>query len=87
MSQIEGMIDVVRTAVEAEVALVAKGDVDGTVKVSMRSKGQIDVGAICVGLGGGGHLFAAGFTSYDDVPDHRGQGDRWRWPTAPHLVA
>ena len=62
------MIDVVRTAGEAEVALVAKGDIDGTLKVSMRSKGQVDVGAICVGLGGGGHLFAAGFTSYDDVP-------------------
>ena len=68
LPQIEGMIDVVRTAQEAEVALVAKADVDGTVKVSMRSKGQIDVGSICVGLGGGGHLYAAGFTSYDDVP-------------------
>jgi phosphoesterase RecJ-like protein len=68
LPQIEGMIDVVRTAGEAEVALVAKGDTDGTLKISMRSKGQVDVGAICVGLGGGGHLFAAGFTSYDDVP-------------------
>ncbi len=68
LAQIEGMIDVVRSAVEAEVALVAKGDADGTVKVSMRSKGQIDVGSVCVGLGGGGHLYAAGFTSYDDVP-------------------
>ncbi len=68
LSQIEGMIDIVRTAGEAEVALVAKGDTDGTIKVSMRSKGQVDVGAICVGLGGGGHLFAAGFTSYEDVP-------------------
>lgn len=67
LSQIEGLIDVVRTAEEAEVALVAKGDLDGTTKVSMRSKGQVDVGSICVGLGGGGHLFAAGFTSYDDV--------------------
>ncbi|MDX6256909.1 MAG: bifunctional oligoribonuclease and phosphatase NrnA [Frankiales bacterium] len=68
VSEIEGMIDIVRTAVEAEVALVAKGDADGTIKVSMRSKGQIDVGAVCVGLGGGGHLYAAGFTSYEDVP-------------------
>lgn len=68
LSQIEGMIDVVRTAVEAEVALVAKGDADGTVKVSMRSKGQVDIGSLCVGLGGGGHLYAAGFTSHDDVP-------------------
>ncbi len=85
MSQIEGMIDVVRTAVEAEVALVAKGDVDGTVKVSMRSKGQIDVGEICVGLGGGGHLFAAGFTSYDDVPSTVARVTL-ALADAPHLV-
>jgi phosphoesterase RecJ-like protein len=84
LSQIEGMIDVVRTAVEAEVALVAKGDPDGTIKVSMRSKGQVDVGAICVGLGGGGHLFAAGFTSGDDVPTTVGRV-RAALADAPHL--
>lgn len=85
LSQVEGMIDVVRTAVEAEVALVAKSDVDGTVKVSMRSKGQINVGEVCVGLGGGGHLFAAGFTSYDDVPTTVARV-REALATAPHLV-
>lgn len=66
MPEIEGIIDVVRTADTAEVAVVLKGDLDGTVKVSTRSKGRIDVGAICVRQGGGGHRFAAGFTSYDD---------------------
>jgi bifunctional oligoribonuclease and PAP phosphatase NrnA len=86
LSQIEGMIDVVRTAVEAEVALVAKGDVDGTVKISMRSKGQIDVGAVCVGLGGGGHLYAAGFTSYDDVPTTVAKVTS-ALAVAPHLIA
>lgn len=85
LSQIEGMIDVVRTAVEAEVALVAKGDADGTVKVSMRSKGQVDVGRICVALGGGGHLYAAGFTSYDDVPTTVARV-REALATAPHLA-
>ncbi|BEP16475.1 bifunctional oligoribonuclease/PAP phosphatase NrnA [Acidothermaceae bacterium B102] len=86
LSQIEGMIDIVRTAGEAEVALVAKGDVDGTIKVSMRSKGQVDVGAICVGLGGGGHLFAAGFTSYDDVPTTVARVTA-ALASAPHLTA
>jgi phosphoesterase RecJ-like protein len=86
VSQIEGMIDIVRTAVEAEVALVAKGDADGTIKVSMRSKGQVDVGAICVGLGGGGHLYAAGFTSYDDVPTIVAKVTE-ALASAPHLLA
>jgi bifunctional oligoribonuclease and PAP phosphatase NrnA len=86
LSQIEGMIDVIRTAVEAEVALVAKGDADGTIKVSMRSKGQIGVGAICVALGGGGHLFAAGFTSSDDVPTTVARVTA-ELASAPHLSA
>jgi phosphoesterase RecJ-like protein len=33
----------------------------------MRSKGRVDVGSVCVALGGGGHLYAAGFTSLDDI--------------------
>jgi phosphoesterase RecJ-like protein len=35
--------------------------------VSTRSKGEIDVGAVCSYLGGGGHRLAAGYTSYADV--------------------
>lgn len=67
MEEIEGAIDVIRTAQEAEVAVICKQDVDGTQKVSMRSKGHVDVGAISVALGGGGHRYAAGFTSVEDV--------------------
>ena len=63
MEEIEGVIDVLRTTVEAEVAIVCKEADDGTFMVSMRSKGRVDVGAVCVALGGGGHRFAAGFTS------------------------
>jgi phosphoesterase RecJ-like protein len=67
LADVEGVIDVVRTAQEAEVAAVLKADPNtGDVKVSLRSKGAIDVGAMCVALGGGGHRYAAGFTSYDD---------------------
>ena len=33
---------------------------DGRARVSMRSSGRIDVGAICAKFGGGGHKFAAG---------------------------
>ena len=68
LSDVEGVIDVVRSAQEAEVALVVKADpADGLLKLSMRSKGAVDVGEVCTRLGGGGHRFAAGATSYDDL--------------------
>jgi phosphoesterase RecJ-like protein len=67
LADVEGVIDVVRTAAEAEIAVVVKEDpVEGGLKVSTRSRGRVDVGAVCSGLGGGGHRFAAGYTSYDD---------------------
>ncbi len=69
LSDVEGVIDVLRMSREAEVAAVLKADpADGLLKVSTRSKGAVDVGAVCQALGGGGHRFAAGFTSGDDVP-------------------
>lgn len=68
MAELEGVIDLIRTTAEAEVAAVCKQDADGSLKVSMRSKGHIDVGSVCVALGGGGHRFAAGLTSTEDVP-------------------
>ena len=64
---IEPVIDAVRQAQEADVAAVLKGDVDGSYRVSTRSRGATDVGAACSALGGGGHRLAAGFTSHDDV--------------------
>jgi phosphoesterase RecJ-like protein len=59
----EGLIDVVRTDAASEVAAVLKELGDGVWKVSLRSKGAVDVGAVAGALGGGGHAFAAGFTS------------------------
>lgn len=63
LAAVEGVIDVLRMAQEAEVAVVLKADpVEGGWKVSMRSKGAVDVGELCAAFGGGGHRFAAGFT-------------------------
>ena len=85
LADVEGVIDVVRTAQEAEVAAVLKVE-PGTaaVRVSLRSKGAVDLGAVCVPLGGGGHRYAAGFTSYDGVAATL---DRLReaLEAAPHL--
>jgi phosphoesterase RecJ-like protein len=84
VADVEGVIDVVRTAQEAEVAAVLKCE-PGTdaVRVSLRSQGAIDLGAMCVPLGGGGHRYAAGFTSYDDV-DRVLTRLREALETAPH---
>jgi phosphoesterase RecJ-like protein len=69
LDQAESLIDLVRTAREAEVAAVLKELPHGAWAVSVRSKGRIDVGAVCTALGGGGHRFAAGFTSHDGLDD------------------
>ena len=39
-----------------------KQDDAGAWRVSMRSKGRVDVSAVAIALGGGGHRFAGGFT-------------------------
>jgi phosphoesterase RecJ-like protein len=85
LADVEGVIDVLRIAQEAEIAVVLKGDpVEGGFKVSTRSKGAVDVGAVCTSLGGGGHRFAAGFTSFDDGPSTLARL-REELDAAPHL--
>jgi len=44
-------------------SLLVKQDLDGPVKVSMRTKGDLDVAKIAMENGGGGHRNAAGFKS------------------------
>jgi phosphoesterase RecJ-like protein len=87
LADCEGVIDVLRTAVEAEVAVVLKGDpLDGGWKVSTRSKGAVDVGAVCTSLGGGGHRFAAGFSTLE-APDRVLAQLGEALAAAPHLEA
>jgi len=66
LEAVEAVIDVVRSADVAEVALVLKPAPDGVWKGSLRSRGKVDVGALAARLGGGGHGRAAGFTA--EVP-------------------
>jgi len=67
IDSVEAVIDAVRVAEEAEVAIVLKEHEDGTWRVSMRSRGRIDVAQVSIALGGGGHRYAAGYTSTKDV--------------------
>jgi phosphoesterase RecJ-like protein len=62
-NEADDLIDVVRTAREADVAAVVKQHRDGRFKVSLRSKGAHDVAAVAASFGGGGHRLAAGYTS------------------------
>lgn len=59
----DDLIDVVRTAREADVAAVLKEQVAGGFKVSLRSRGDTDVSAVAERFGGGGHRLAAGYTA------------------------
>jgi phosphoesterase RecJ-like protein len=68
IEETEGLIDLVRRATEAEVACVLKEAPDG-VRVSLRALEVTDVGAIATRFGGGGHRFAAGFTSPGTVAE------------------
>ncbi len=63
--EVEGLIDLVRRTREAEVACVLKEAADGAWRVSLRSLGAVDVCRVATSEGGGGHRFAAGFTSDD----------------------
>lgn len=63
ITETDDLIDVVRTAREADVAGVLKQQRDGRFKVSLRSRGRTDVGSAALAFGGGGHRLAAGYTS------------------------
>jgi phosphoesterase RecJ-like protein len=63
MGETDDLIDVIRTAREADVAAVLKQQRDGRFKVSMRSRGEHDVASVAAQHGGGGHRLAAGYTA------------------------
>jgi phosphoesterase RecJ-like protein len=65
----ENLIDLIRLAQEADTAILAKGHRDGRVKISLRSRGATDVGALAASMGGGGHRLASGFTVEGEVDE------------------
>ncbi len=68
LDEVEGLIDILRRTSEAEVTCVLKEEADGSVRVSLRSLGAVDVRHIAEEHQGGGHRFAAGFTSTLEIP-------------------
>ena len=67
IEEVEGLIDILRRTAEAEVTCVVKEEADGTIRVSLRSLGDVDVRSIAESEGGGGHKYAAGFNSDDGI--------------------
>ena len=59
----EGFVDLLRRTAEADVVAALKEAPGEGLRVSLRSLGTVDVGAIAAALGGGGHPFMSGFTS------------------------
>jgi len=58
----EGLINMPFTAQEIRAVCLLRNDEDGVTRVSLRSKGLIDVRAVAQEFGGGGHKNASGFT-------------------------
>ncbi len=58
---VEGLINVITDAKDVKVAVLYRQTGAEEWKVSMRSKGEVDVAGVAKGFGGGGHKNAAGF--------------------------
>jgi phosphoesterase RecJ-like protein len=69
----EGLINLPLTAREIQAVVFFKAAPDGTVRISMRSKYDVDVRAVANAFGGGGHKNAAGFTVAGPLERIRGE--------------
>ncbi|MGQ9845632.1 MAG: DHH family phosphoesterase [Caldisericia bacterium] len=63
----EGVVEFLNKSNEANVAILFKQKNNGNFKVSLRSKGNINVAKVALKYGGGGHLNAAGFDMKGDI--------------------
>jgi phosphoesterase RecJ-like protein len=62
--EIEGIVNYARSVSGVEVGLIFKEMPDGRIRVGLRSRRHVDVGAIALGFGGGGHARASGCTLF-----------------------
>ncbi|HEX2046671.1 MAG TPA: DHH family phosphoesterase [Acidimicrobiales bacterium] len=68
LDETEGLIDLVRRTVEADVSCVLKETPEGT-KVSLRAVNEFDVGRVASAFGGGGHRASSGFVDPRPIPE------------------
>jgi phosphoesterase RecJ-like protein len=67
----EGLVNLPLGADEVRAVALFKGQADGSLRVSLRSKNDVDVRQVATRWGGGGHLNAAGCTLSGDVAAER----------------
>jgi phosphoesterase RecJ-like protein len=67
----EGLVNLPLTVKEIEAVVFFKQEKDNEYRVSLRSKGDIDIGAVAKEYGGGGHKNAAGCTVRGNIDDLR----------------
>lgn len=67
----EDMINIVRTIDGVKVAVFFKAFAPGTVRVSLRSRGPINVQKLAAAFGGGGHENASGLTFHGNLQQAR----------------
>jgi phosphoesterase RecJ-like protein len=72
LNDTEGIINLPLTAREIQAVVFFKSLEPGLVRVSMRSKYDVDVRAVAVQYDGGGHTNAAGFSVPGKVSEVRG---------------
>jgi bifunctional oligoribonuclease and PAP phosphatase NrnA len=65
----EGLVNYARNVEGVEVGILYKEVPDGKIKVSMRSRSQVDVAAIATAFGGGGHVRASGCTIHGSIEE------------------
>lgn len=65
----EGIVNYAIGIAGVEAAVLLRELPDGRVRLSLRSKGRMDVARIAAGFGGGGHLHAGGCTLDGPLPD------------------
>lgn len=78
----EGIVNYARAIQGVEVGVFFRGAGPGKVKVSWRSRHEVDVGVLAGAMGGGGHARAAGATLDGDMPQAI---DRVLAAVRPHL--
>jgi phosphoesterase RecJ-like protein len=61
-SDSEGFVDIARSVKGCEGVALLMERPDGRIKVSLRSRGRVNVNRVAVSFGGGGHIFASGAT-------------------------
>ncbi|WP_291490265.1 bifunctional oligoribonuclease/PAP phosphatase NrnA [Desulfurella sp.] len=65
----EGFVNIARSVKGCEVGALLREDKPNFIKVSLRSKDQVDVSSIAASFGGGGHKNAAGFELEGSIED------------------